>query len=337
MILPKGKVLYENMNTSFTNFGELLLNLNASSFTGYIRVSFWEYEGILLLDSGKVVNAFEEIEGKKRITGQEAVTSITQHVTERDGTISIYHLSTKLVTILASTAKSEVVYKNLTTELTSLDKLLDKLKNEEHTGYVEVEMKDGKGAGIIFLQHGDAIECLFSTDNETVSGPQVLPHMIEISSKIEGNFNVYKADIKKVLDESAKIMAGFELPQLLQVWQEFIATVEKTADGLYKNGHFLNTFKDSLIEKSRDYPFLDPFVAEFEYKNGKITFRGELVKDFSLGLGECLSATIDKLAAEQPEAKLEAKIKSELQSVKKKHAEVIEKFRLETAVPKYLT
>lgn len=36
MIFPKVQVLYENLNTSFTNIGELLLNLQANSVTGYM-------------------------------------------------------------------------------------------------------------------------------------------------------------------------------------------------------------------------------------------------------------------------------------------------------------
>lgn len=336
MIFPKGQALYENMNTSFTNFGELFLNLNASSFTGYVRVSFLDYEGILLMDSGKVVNAIEETEGKQRATGQKAVAGITRRAKEREGTISVYHLSGELVTILASAARGDVLYKDLTTELTSLEKLLDKLKGEEHTGYIEVAVKDGKGNGIIFLQTGDPIECIFSDNGETVSGSQILSRIIKTSAEAGATFNVYKAATKEVFAESAAIMVGFELPQLLEVWQEILAAVERAADGLLSNGQFNDTFKDVLVERAADYPFLDPFAAEFEYKDSTITFHGELVKDFSQGLGECLSATIDTLAKEKPEANLTAKVKTELQAVKKRHAEVIDKFALGAVVPKYL-
>ena len=336
MIFPKGKMMYENLNTSFTNFGELLLNLNATSFTGYVHVSFLEYEGVLLVDSGKVVNAFEEI-GETRATGQKAVASILSHAKDRDGTISVYHLSTEMVTMLASMMKGEVVYKKLTTELTSLDKLIDKLKNEEHTGYIEITMNKEKGTGIIFLQSGDAIESIVSTNGETISGPQVLNRMIETSSATGATFNVYKADPKGIFEDSVEIMAGFELPQLLAVWQDILGAVERATHGLYDEGHFLDVFKDTLIERAADYPFLDPFAAEFEYKNGKIFFHGELVNNFSHGLGECLNATIDTLATENRDANLAAKIKTEVQAVKKKHAQVIEKFNLEATMGKYLT
>jgi len=335
MIFPKGQVLYENLNTSFTNFGELLLNLNANRFTGYARVVFWNYEGILFLDNGNVVNAVEETEARRR-TGQEAVSSITARAREKDGTISVYALSGEMVTMLASVVKSEAVYENLTTDFTSLDKLIAKLQSEEHTGYVEVAMKDDKGAGIIFLHDGDAIESILSTNGEAVSGAEVLSRIIETASSLGAAFNVYRAAIEDAFAEAPEIMAGFELPRLLEVWQEIIAAAERAADDLSSEGHFLNTFKDTLIERAGDYPFLDPFAAEFDYQDGQIAFRGESVKGFSQGLGECLNATIGKLAAERPGVDLAGRIRSELAAVKERHAEALETFDLGAVMPDFL-
>ena len=64
MIFPKKDAVYQNLNTSFTNFGEMLVDLKENNFTGVVQVSFWEYEGVLLLDNGNIVNATEEINDK---------------------------------------------------------------------------------------------------------------------------------------------------------------------------------------------------------------------------------------------------------------------------------
>lgn len=335
MILPKGQTVYENLNTSFTSFGELLLDLKRNSLTGFVQVSFWEYEGVLFLDSGTIVNGVEEARGRKT-TGQGAVNNITRKVQEKDGTISVYGLSAEMVTMLASMTRSEVVYKDLSTDFTSLEQLVAKLQSEGHTGYVEVAMKDGKGVGIIFLQDGDAIESILSINGNAISGAQVLRRVVESASALGAAFNVYKAAVEEAFDESAEIMARFELPQLLEVWQEIIATVERTADGLFSEGHFLNTFKDTLIERVEDYPFLDPFAAEFGYKDGQIAFRGESVTNLSQALGECLSATIGKLDAEVSDVDFSARIRTGLAAVKETHAAAIEKFALETTMPEYM-
>ncbi len=335
MIFPKGQAVYENLNTSFTNFGELLLDLKANSFTGYVQASFWEYEGILFMDSGNIVNAVEE-SGDKRMTGQEAVQSITSKVQDKDGTVSVYGLSPEMVTMLASVVRAEAVHKDLSTDFTSLEQLIAKLQSEGHSGYVEVAMKDDKGAGIIFLQNGDAIESILSTNGNAISGAQVLPRIIETASTLGAAFNVYRAAVEEAFGESAEIMAGFELPELLEVWQDIIATVERTIDGLSGEGHFLAVFKDTLIERADEYPFLDPFAAQFEYEGGLIAFHGRSVKNFSQGLGECLSATISKIAAQASAEDLVSSIATELAAVKETHAEAIEKFGLETTMPDFL-
>lgn len=337
MIFPKGRTLYENLNTSFTNFSELLLDLKGHGFTGYISVNFWEYEGILLLDSGNIVNAIEE-SGPARTTGQEAVDGISGKINEKDGTISVYGLSPEVVTMLASVVRSEVVHRDLTTDFTSLDQLIAKLQREGHTGYIDVAMRDDMGTGIIFLQDGVAVECVLSTDGNAVSGAQVLPRIVETASSRGAAFNVYRASVAEAFDESAAVMAGLELPQLLEVWQEIIACTEKTIDGRSGEGHFLKTFKDILIERADDYPFLDPFAAEFEYKEGQISFHGSAVKNFSHALGECLTLAISRMAGEAETAgvDLTATIRSELVGVKDQHAEAIDKFALVTTMPDLL-
>jgi hypothetical protein len=336
MIFPKGKPLYENLNTSFTNFGELLLNLQINSVTGYVQVSFWEYEGILFLDSGNVVNAVEEARGSRKV-GQEAVSAITAQVKERDGTLSVYALSPEMVVMLTSVVKSEVVYKDLSTDFTSLDKLIGKLKSEGHTGYVEVVMRDGKSVGVIFFQDGGAIESMLSTNGDAYSGVETMPRIVEAASALGATFNVYKAAVEEAFAAGTEIATGFALPELLKAWQAIIAAVERVADSQFKSGQFLNIFKDTLIEKADDYLFLDPFAGEFDYRDGQITFHAEGVKDFSRALGDCLNITAGKLASEAPQANLTARIKAELEAVKETHAAAIEKFDLAAALPQLLS
>jgi hypothetical protein len=65
MILPKGPAVHENLRTVFIDLNSFLQTLKEDNFTGYVQVSFWDYEGILFLEAGEIVNAFEESEGKR--------------------------------------------------------------------------------------------------------------------------------------------------------------------------------------------------------------------------------------------------------------------------------
>jgi hypothetical protein len=326
MLLPKGKPIYENLNTSFTSFGKLLLDLKSNGFTGYVYISFWDYEAALFMDNGNIINAIEETGGNRK-TSHDAVGSITAKVNQKDGSISVYSLSPKKVTMLASTVRSEVRYKDLNTDFTSLEKLIAKLKSEGHTGYIEVRMTGGDGVAIVFLENGEVVESILSMQDEAISGDAILPHIIENASTLGADFNVYNAAIEASFAESEEIEAGFDLPRLLAVWGETIGAIERMADSTIGRGQFLEAFKYVMIEKANEYPFLDPFAGLFQYKDGRIQYSGD-AKNLSKGLSDCLSTTIEQLASQPAAADLEHRIQTEMKAVKDKYDDTIKRLGL---------
>ena len=334
MIFPKRDAVYQNLNTSFTNFGEMLVDLKENSFTGVVQVSFWEYEGVLLLDNGNIINATEEI-GGKLISGQNAVKRVTSKAKEKDGTISVYALQGEMVTMLASVVKSEIVYENLSTDFTSLEALISKLRTEDHTGFIQVDFPGDQQAGYIFLLAGRVIESILSTRGEEISGSSVLPRIIDYATSTGATFSVYKAAVEEALSESEGIMVSFDLPQLLEVWGAIIYAVESVSDDLLSEGIFLNTFKDTLITLADDYPFLDPFAAKFSYQKGKVSFSGDVKKNFSRGVGDGLSGTVEILGEQ---AALEGKdlfgpLRKSIAEVNNSYQDQIDRFNFRSIIP----
>lgn len=339
MIFPKHDSVYQNLNTSFTNFGELLVDLKENSFTGVVQVSYWEYEGILLLDNGNIMNAVEEINGKV-ITGQAAVKNVTEKAKEKDGAISVYSQKGEMITMLASVAKSEVVYGNLSTEFTSLDALITKLQSEDHTGFVEVVFSSADQKGYIFLLAGKVIEALLILRGEETSGAAVPNRILEMTKTSGAEFSVYRSAVEEALSESEMIKVSFNLPQLLEVWGAVIQAVETTADSKLGSEEFLNAFKDTMIEKADQYPFLDPFAAKFHYKAGEVSFSGEVSKNFSQSIAECLWATIETLAenaALNNGDDLFGPVRSAMNDVKSNYQELIDRFNFAGLMPELFT
>ncbi len=334
MIFPKKDSVYENLNTSFTNFGELLVDLKENSFTGVVQVSYWEYEGILLLDNGNIINAIEEINGKV-VTGQNAVKTVTDKAKEKDGAISVFSQKGEMITMLASVAKSEIIYENLSTEFTSLNALITKLQSEDHTGYIEITYEGSDQKGYLFLLAGRVIEALLSGRGEDVSGSTVINRILELTSSTGAVFSVYKAAVEEALSESEMIKVSYDLPQLLEVWSAVISAVESVADGLLGDNAFMNAFKDTLIDRADEYPFLDPFAAKFNYNDGLISFSGEVKKNFSQGVGVCLWGAVEALAEK---AALEGKdlfspLRSGLDPVKKEYQGKLDRFNFSAIMP----
>jgi len=334
MIFPKRDSVYQNLNTSFTNFGELLVDLKENSFTGVVQVSYWEYEGILLLDNGNIINAIEEL-NEKVATGQSAVKNVTEKAKEKDGAISVYSQKGEMITMLASVAKSEIIYENLSTEFTSLDALISKLQSEDHTGYIEVNFEGSDQRGYIFLLAGRVIEALLTVRGEEISGAKVMNRVLELTASSGAVFSVYKSAVEEALSESEMIKVSFDLPQLLEAWGAVIRSAEAVADSLLGESEFLNTFKDTLIAKADKYPFLDPFAAKFQYKDGVVTFTGEIKKNFSQAIGECLWTTIETLGerAALDDTDLFAPIRSAMSEVKAVNQDLFDRFDFAGIIP----
>lgn len=336
MIFPKNIPVYKNLNTSFTDVGELLKNLEENGFTGCVEVVFWEYDGLLLMDNGNVVNAVEEIDGGT-FTGQGAVERVIDKSREKDGAINVYRVDGEMVTMLSSIARSEIVYRDLSTDFTSLEGLINKLQGDDHTGYIEVHLEGDKTTGFIFLLAGKVINSLFSAGGEDITGKNMLPRIIEQASLQGAVFNVYQAGLEESMEESEEIMASFDFPQQLELWGQVLGAAERVVDRLTSEGHFLNILKDNLIENADEYPFLDPFAAKFFYQDGEIEFRGEPHKDFSRGLAEGLEGTLNTLDQELPNRDIYGLVKRQVDPLVDQNQDLIKKFRLDRLLPGMFT
>lgn len=334
MIFPKRDAVYQNLNTSFTNFEELLVDLKENSFTGVVQISFWEFDGVLLLDNGNVVNAAQET-GGHTLSGQEAVKSVTEKAAEKDGSISVFVQTGEMITMLASMVISKAVYENLSTDFTSLEALIGKLEGQDHTGYIEVRLEGNRQTGHIFMLEGRVIDALLSAGVEEVSGVNVLSRILEIISSSGATFSVYESAVEEALSESEIIKISYNLPQLLETWGVFIQAVETSVDENLGAGEFLNTFKDILIANADEYPFLDPFAAKFQYQNGQVTYSGEVKKDFSHGIGKCLWETVEILAerAALNGKDLYGPIRSSLGRLQPQHKDQLIKFNFPGIMP----
>jgi hypothetical protein len=151
-------------------------------------------------------------------------------------------------------------------------------------------------------------------------------------------FNVYQAAVEDALSDSEVIKVSFNLPQLLELWGKIIQAAEITVDGTLGKDEFLNTFKETLIARADEYPFLDPFAAKFKYLDGKVTFTGEVRKNFSQAIGICLNDTMNTLAERVAldGNDLYSPVRSALASVKGDFQDEINRFNIAGIIPDLL-
>lgn len=326
MVIPKGKVVHEDLSTSFTDITELLRELRENSFTGYCQVNFWEYCGILFLDRGRIVNAFEEI-GNNKVPGEKAIKNILERAKQKDGTVSVFQLSDELVATLASVLNSKAKYRDLTTELTSLEKLISKLKKEEHSGYVEVLLNNDNGDGCIYFQDGRAMESVFrSSDGEILAGPSGLKKILGLSTEVGAIFNVFESDLSSI------VLDNTVTDEVLGLFQNTLNTLRSAIEARFGAGKFADEFKRVLAINANKYLFLDPFVGDFVYKDKTLTFEGETpLEEFTTGVCDVIAQAVEHFRG-QDENILKA-IAASIQPLKEEAIQLIDRLKLDMKMP----
>jgi hypothetical protein len=343
MIFPKGKTKHQNLMTAYTDLSALLSTLKAEGFSGTIEIEFPERKGILFIDSGDIINGEARLDaGAKRLTGPEAIRTLLSFSSQKDGVLNIYQLSPEQVVILASNLQYEIVFKGLSTDFTRLDRLLLKLKEEKHTGFIEVFSKTQKQLGVLFFQDGEPNEMYtISESGPSTFGRKSIPAFVETVIREGAILDICRAEGKKSAPQPVQPPpAGKEegLKEVVQIFGGVLSRAEKLVDETSAKGTFRRIFKKSLIEKSEQYPFLDPFGGEFDYRDGMIQFTGEAKeKDFSQGLGECLQNTLAYVEEELPKSKmLPLKLRAEIESSLELHRDTIKRLGLDSAIPSFL-
>lgn len=324
MILPKGKAFYENLRTSFVDFNGFLLTLKEENFTGYVHLTFWDYEGVLFLEEGEIVNALEEAYGRRR-GGTEAVREIVARAkSDKEGKIDAYILSPELVTLLCTLPHHEPLYTDLSTEFASFKGLLEKLQRELFTGYITIELTGGKGKGMIFLQDGEPIEALLEReDGGTLKGVEKLGRMVE-EVQVEGAvLNVYRSS------QGAEGQEGTEerLRRAFDLFQQIFAETCRVIDSLAKKeGTFEDSFHKARVDIADSYPFLNPFMGELQYEEGRLFLSGDVNPDeFVKGVGEAYDLALEKVPLKASKEELYEELRKALKPLLNEKGDELER------------
>src|SRR5215831_10220769 len=119
MHVPRGKLVHENLSTTFVNVAAMLTELRLSGFTGYVNVVFTNYDSYVFFNGGRIVNALEQTEDSWK-TNIDAVDSMLVKAKHRGGTVSVYDHPPTVISAIAGAIDGEPVYQGLTSDFTNL-------------------------------------------------------------------------------------------------------------------------------------------------------------------------------------------------------------------------
>ena len=73
MLYPQGKTVIGDLKTAFVNIDGVLQELKAEQFTGYVKISSDNYDGLVIYENGDAVESVENYaDGRPRVEGSRS-------------------------------------------------------------------------------------------------------------------------------------------------------------------------------------------------------------------------------------------------------------------------
>jgi len=298
IIIPKGKPVIQNLNSYYLVFDKLLEHYQGELGSGGIHIKSSAAEGIVFFDENNILNGIFRNKGNL-IDGTTAIGEITKSLSNNAFSVAVYKIDPDKIHFWANLQRMEAYYKNLSTEFTDLGGLVNKMRSERLTGYIEVFIEGGKESGLIFFNNGAIVGSSCSWErgglNNSDKNTEIL---IRKSRESGGIFNVNKISVTKKAKEIApktreaeKTPFRFDMiQQLLNLFEKAVLENKKIKPG------FDTLLKRKFMEKVDEYDFLDPFAAEFQYAKGKVQYTGKADNELlARAIVECVGELADEL------------------------------------------
>jgi len=333
--------VFDGLRTSFLRFDGLLSELRNDGHSGFVSVEFPGYSGAILVDSGEAISATENAGGVVA-HGAPALKGIVARACEPGGTVGVFRLSAGFVQLAATVGAGAPVYRDLSSTFTSLEGLMSKLRAGQFDGYIEAAFSEPAAHGLVFLRTGEVTDALFEQQSQVESGDSAVDRIVAEAAEREATYHVFhtgrlaqQSAVTVTSEESLEPVAASEprpaaAPPAsgpLAVWSEILRRAEDVVDGLSQRGVFAAALQEAFKERARAYPYLDPTVAEFSYRDGVASFHGEPVPD-SLpdALTNSLHDAIARLAFRLKRSDIESRVRAELSEIRSRHSAAFQGF-----------
>ena len=194
--------------------------------------------------------------------------------------VDIYQFELEKVYFWARMPVAREIYHDLTTESTDFKALLKKIAREKFTGFFEVSLKNRLGEGLVFFNDGEVIggSCVLRDwQGNGVCRPDELLQMIDESGAKFAIFSMSFQTREKSASSGPARPTAVTHPKLDVI--KALGEMIKTFEGIVKKEKsydFMVLIRRKFVDKSAKYDFLDPFVSEFSYANGRISFTGSV-------------------------------------------------------------
>ncbi|NLT22750.1 MAG: hypothetical protein GXX82_06860 [Syntrophorhabdus sp.] len=196
MIYPQGKTIHQNLSAEYTDVPRLLSTLTGNGFSGVVEIEGGGTKGAFFIARGRMIDAVVGVDADPpSMTGDTAVPELFALARQPQGLLHVHELTAAQVEVATGSLRSELVFKDLSTDFIRVEQFVGKLGEEKHTGYIEISGKDGKRIGTLSLRAGEpvALQVLSESGQATLFEGEAIPSVLDNAVRHGALFNVYRS------------------------------------------------------------------------------------------------------------------------------------------------
>ncbi|MBL0714266.1 MAG: hypothetical protein JJV98_11250 [Desulfosarcina sp.] len=328
-VIPREKPTLGNMNSYYVQIPRLIEHFQGEVGCGVLHFKSSSSEGLLFFDKDEILNGF--FAGRNgESTGRDVIAQLIQSTESINYILSVYQIKTEDIYFWSNIPNAKRIYQDLSTEFTDLEGLVKKMCTEALTGFIEVSISQSKEGGLVLFNNGQICGGSYSWGaGDTLRDDQDLTQLIQLTKERGGLFHVSRMQPSKPVEEA--IEEELEVEELsykpsiriLTAIEELMVIFERTALTMKNlDSNFATLLNRKFVEKADQYPFLDPFAAEFKYAHKKISFVGDTTDE------ELIKGVLESINEIAEEIDATAQFRSNLATWAKKYKSEVEKLKI---------
>lgn len=198
IIIPREEPVVQNLNSYFLKVESMVEHYQGEIGTGGIYFKSPVSEAVIFFDEDNILNS-HYIDKKERLAGVAALAKIIATSSVNNFNVSVYHIKPERVYFWANLVGAEPLYGALSSEFTDLEALIKKLEGEKLTGYIDVQLNQDAGGGLVFFFNGEVIGGSSAKGEGHLDRSSAYrDDMISRSRQFGGTFNVSRIQLNNI-------------------------------------------------------------------------------------------------------------------------------------------
>ena len=273
MLIPKEKPFLTGLNSYYLYIDKFIEHLQGEIGSGCLYGQSADQEILVYFDEQEIIRSIIQDKGE-RAQVLQGLEPVKQSLSRKNFLVTIYYLDPSSIFFWGQMPSFQRVKAKLKTTDISLPDLFFRLRQKKFSGFIDVNLQEHDGGGILFLHQGERMGGSYSW------GTGGLNPSDDDYNKLLGllQSNVATYDIGQFHAESAQEKSSSVVEKrdsfsnLETALIEFIELYLKVARKKIKIPPLVQ-LKQKFVDQLDEYPIIDPFNKFYELNdNGTVEF-----------------------------------------------------------------